>query len=151
MEHLRNRLLQNGDIDGYCAIISFLKDPIHNSIEQVAEKTVSEKKEFVTSELEKIRRLFVDNRAAYEQEYKFGQAIIWQEVLKAYQQMINLSKKIDECQLCPDLLNYSIATKAIYDLLEFYAEMQGTLSNLENVLGVDRFLDHLRGTTFYLL
>lgn len=151
MEHLRNRLLQNGDVDGCYAIISFLKDPIHNSIEQVAEKTVSEKKELVTSELEKIRRLFSDDRAAYEQEYKFGQAIIWQEVLKAYQQMINLSKKIDECQLCPDSMNYSIATKAIYDLLEFYAEMQGTLSNLENVLGVDRFLDHVSGTTFDVL
>lgn len=151
MENIRNDLLRKNSIDAYCKMITFFEDPIRTNIDDVIESLDEELQNKLICELNALRQFYKENRNLYDEEYKYGQAIIWQEVLFAYNSMVVASQKIANGTLCPDISNYSIAAKDIARVLNYYAEMQIALSNLEQVLGVDRFLDRISRTTFDVL
>lgn len=151
METLRNSLLRCGDIETYTRISSFLQDPIHNSLDEILAQAPHELENLISEQLIEVRTLYTSDRQTFEQEYRFGQAVIWQEVLQCYSQLNSAAKRISACQLCPDVTNYAVAKNDISALLGIYAEMQASLSKLEEILGVDRFLDRVSGATFDVL
>lgn len=151
MEEIRNCLLRSKNLAAYRDIISFFEDPIHTNIDDIAKHLDEEIRNETICKLNEARYTYKENRKSYDEEYRFGQALIWQEVLIAYNKMVSTSEKITNIHLCPDLTNYSVALKEIDRLLSCYAEMQIALSNLEQVLGVDRFLDRVSGMTFDVL
>ena len=151
MEHLRNFLLRQNNIEVYSAVLAFLGSPQKDLIDEIVLQCPSEIQDEMAKKLDMVYQLFKNERTVYENEYRLGQAVIWQEVLIAYKRISNAIAKIQVISLHPDTTNYAQSSKEIYKLLCIYSEMQIALSNLEQVLGVDRFLDRISGSTFDVL
>lgn len=151
MEELRNVLLLKDYIITYGAFLNFMQEPASVDIDESVNDLPSEVREMILAEMQKIMKTYATNKKEYFQTYRYGQVIIWQEILKAYKKMQEQKEKIELLQLSPDISNYSFAVKELSRLLYAYAEMQICLSDLESVLGVDRFLDRVSETTFEVL
>ena len=151
MENIRNYLLRSNDTDTYEKILEFLNEPQKDDILSISMCFQKEIQETVRNKLEEIYLQYKTNRTIYENEIRLGQAIIWQEVLVAYKSITNAINKISTFNLRPDTSIYSLASHEMSKLLSIYSEIQIALSNLERVLGVDRFLDRVSGSTFDVL
>lgn len=151
MEHIRNILLRHNDVETYTKILAFLSSPKMDDILEIVSCCPVELQDEVHVKLDEIYKLFKTDRAAFENEYRFGQAVIWQEVFVAYSKISSAINKISAYNLRPDTSNYLLASQDIIKLLYIYSEIQIALSTLEQVLGVDRFLDRVSGATFDVL
>ncbi len=151
MEKIRNWLLENGKVQLYELILSFMKSPDRISIDEIVDATPDEIQSDVKKELNVIMNHYSNNRQQYHSQYSLGQVVIWSEILKAYIELTKQKRIIDQTTLSPDLSSYATAVAELNQLLIPYAKMQIALSDLEEVLGVDRFLDRVSEGTFLVL
>lgn len=151
MEELRNYLLQNNLIDLYEDFLQFMASPDKCDSQAIVDKAPSEIRDLLCCELNKIVLLYATDRNQYQHLYTFGQNIIWCEILNTYQLLFHQMKIIESCTLSPDLSNYEKAVGELKRILTPYTKMQIALSDLEETLGVDRFLDRISESTFAVL
>ena len=151
MEYIRNYLLRLNNIDAYNKILEFFKGPQKDDILSIASCCPKEIRETVSNKLEELFLLYKTDRAIYDNEIRLGQAVIWQEVLFSYEAITSAIDKISMFTLRPDTSNYSLASSDMSKFLSIYSDIQIALSSLEQVLGVDRFLDRVSGSTFDVL
>lgn len=151
MEYLRNWLLQNGEIQLYESILDYYCAPDRFDSQTIIDDAPEEIKALLQKHLDEVMRLFATEKVLYQEKYTYGQIIIWNEVLKAYRVLEQQKSIIEKITLSPDATNYAIAMNEIKKVLHPYSRMQIALSELEETLGVDRFLDRVSEGTFLVL
>jgi hypothetical protein len=148
IKEIREKITIDEDFKAYQLMIEFMKNPIVEVnkylfvyLDGVTESTI----------IEEIRANFYSNRTFYREKIIYGQVIIWEEFLKT-------SKKVDEARrnlssICIPYYesNYLKSTKEISRVLSIYAEAKAAITKLENVLGVDRYLDLIAQDDFKFL
>lgn len=151
VECLRNDFLKLGLIQAYEAFLTFMRFPNQNNAERVLESIPPELEPLTQTELNAALALYSEDKRQYEYLYSYGQVIIWDEVLNTYKTILHQIAIIDSISLSPDCSNYTLVLDELKQLLTPYAQMQIALSDLESVLGVDRFLDRISEDTFAVL
>ena len=151
MEYLRNWLLQKGEIQLYESILNYFCAPDCFDCQTIIDSAPEEIRAHLRKQLDAAIRLFATEKAAYQANYTYGQIIIWNEVLKAYRILEQQKSIIEKAVLSPDVSNYPIAMSEVKKVLFPYSRMQIALSDLEDTLGVDRFLDRVSEGTFLVL
>ena len=151
MEKIRNWLLKNREIELYETILGFMREPDHYDIEDIISVVPIDITEDVHSFLSQIMHDFAKDRDQYHKKYTYGQTIIWETVLLTYKKLILQQSKIQAITLSERYNSYFKAVNDLKKLLTAYANMQDELSELEETLGVDRFLDRVSEDTFAVL
>lgn len=151
MEYLRNWLLQNNAIQLYEDILNYLGAPDCFDSQIIVDNAPTEIRVHIQNQLSEVMRLFATDKALYNSNYTYGQNIIWNEVLKAYRILEQQRSIIERVTLSPDVSNYASAMSELKKILHPYSKMQIALSDLEETLGVDRFLDRVSESTFAVL
>lgn len=151
MEEIRTYLLKHEMLNIYSDILMFLRNPSSVDLDELLKGVPNEVRNNFREVLSSANEVFCKDRAEYTQRFLLGQVVIWQEVLTAYERLIELSQRIRMSSTCPDMRHYETVEGELKKILENYAEMQSVLSLLENNLGVDRFLDRVGEQTFSVL
>ena len=148
MDYLRNWLLKHNAIQLYDMIVNFLSAPDCFDSQKIINNAPTEIRNQLEFELKKVMLLYATNRPMYLEQYTYGQIIIWNEVIKAFRGLTKQKENIESICLSPDTRHYEFAVNEIKKLLYAYSKMQIILSDLEETLGVDRFLDRVSEETF---
>lgn len=148
MEKLRDYLLKTRNIQIYTQVLSFMKNPSQFDMEQIVGDAPSNIKEELKDILQLLMKEYAESQKDYREKYVYGQVIIWEAILRAFERLTNCKKSIETFSLTKDLDNYHKSTIELKKLLSIYADMQDALSELEDILGVDRFLDRISEETF---
>ena len=151
MEYLRNWLLQNGETQLYESILNYFSAPDRFDIQAIVDSAPENIRAHLQKQLDEAIRLFATEKTVYQANYTYGQIIVWNEVLKAYRILEQQKSIIEKAILSPDVSNYAVAMSEVKKILFPYSRMQIALSDLEETLGVDRFLDRVSEGTFLVL
>ena len=151
MEKLRNYLLSNKEILLYRRILDFMRKPEGIIIDDILANTPEEIKNDVAELVTSLMEEYAHSIKNYRRKYVYGQVIVWEAILSAYEDLIKNKKIIEALELSKDYGNYQKSVNELKRILKTYADMQAILSNLEDVLGVDRFLDRISEGTFCIL
>ena len=151
MEELRNTLLMGKYIDAYRSFMAFMQNPEETPAADVVMVFPEQLSSYAKKATSYCLQILSESREKYEAHIRFGQLVIWKEVLSTYVVMEDLRDRILYFQLTPDMRSYSITCNELSRILSLYSSMQAAMSRLEDILGVDRFLDRVSEGTFSIL
>ena len=87
MEKLRNYLLENNLVELYELVLSFMRNPSNRTGDKVLAACPEHIQEMAALEMDSIKALYQSDRREYDQQYTYGQVIIWELVLTAYKRL----------------------------------------------------------------
>ena len=151
MEKLRNYLLENNLVELYELVLSFMRNPSNRTGDKVLAACPEHIQEMAALEMDSIKALYQSDRREYDQQYTYGQVIIWELVLTAYKRLSEQKTIINQLKTPQERKSFIHSENELKELLIPYAKMQVILSELEESLGVDRYLDRICEDTFSVL
>lgn len=128
-----------------------MRSPDENTISSVKDVFPEQFYSYAKDSIEYSVKLLSESVEKYNVAIRFGQVVIWEEVLAAFLKMTDLRNRIHQVGLIPNIQRYAEVKDDLSKILTLYASMQGTLTDLEDILGVDRFLDRVSEETFVVL
>lgn len=151
MEKLRNYLLKNNLIELYSQLLSFMRAPETIEMDVILGIAPVEIHPELKATMNRLMEEYAKSQSEYRRKNIYGQVIIWESILSAYESLMSCKKNIEEFDLSKDYSNYQNTVNELNKILKIYANMQDTLSELEDTLGVDRFLDRICEESFVVL
>lgn len=151
MEKLRNYLLENELLDLYYSFLDAMRNPLVIKEDELIDACPEQIARMAEQEIKTLKTIFRTNKKEYEKQYTYGQIIIWELVLGAYKKLIKQKEIIEQMPIPTVSNSYVFSENEIKGLLLPYSKMQVILSELEEALGVDRYLDRICEDTFSVL
>lgn len=145
---IREYFIENNLIREYHDIQTFLQNPFKGICEST-EAVLNEinEKDFVQLVVE----WFKNSPHDYRDKVILGQVVIWQEVLNAFNELLNVENILNNMHLVFFENDYLKSCEQVNKVLELYADAKVAITKLETHLGVDRYLDRVSQADFHLL
>ena len=128
MEKLRNYLLENNLVELYELVLSFMRNPSNRTGDKVLAACPEHIQEMAALEMDSIKALYQSDRREYDQQYTYGQVIIWELVLTAYKRLSEQKTIINQLKTPQERKSFIHSENELKELLIPYAKMQVILS-----------------------
>lgn len=148
LSKIRESLLISNDIDYYRQILEFLKNP-WNSLDTKLEGVLFEICNF--NFFSEIRYWYKNSPDDYRVNVTFGQIIIWEVFLKAFELLNDVIIRLNEVNIVYYEDNYLKSINEVKRVLDIYANAKIAITNFENSLGIDRYLDRVVSKDVFIL
>ena len=144
LSDIRTYLIKNNNIDKCYEIIEYLNKPTEDKLQKLIEfKEICNFGIDATSCLEDCLKIFATSPEEYRAKFIFAQNIIWTEIVKCAEIVMENTQKMKKQQVLNYGNDYLKAVEQVEKLCRIYAETQARISELEDILGVDRYLDKI--------
>lgn len=148
LKWLRDKMLAEMKVDEYSEVLGFLSNP--------SDCLSSDTREYIGglgySDFEYvISDMYKNDQTKYKNTILWGQVVVWEYVLKAYESLNSIAKIVESINVTCYENNYLKSCEEVRRILNIYAEAKATITQLENNLGVDRYLDDVGAEEFDIL
>lgn len=142
---LRDKLIKAREWDTYREILSIMKNPYGELSRIGAERLEQFEYSNVCNELRDWHKF---DGESYKNNILYGQAIIWECLLNAHMMLFDVSDIVKRTIPVFYENNYLKASEQVYKVLDVYSAAKSAITEVERVLGVDRYLDKIAWDDF---
>lgn len=142
LQKLRVKLITNKNIALAYEVGRFLEKPTELMYEKLCSSIdLGENTINLIDELKRCLLLYESNRQQYNEEIIFAQKVIWDEVISCADYVIKTTDIAKSFSAIMYRDNYKKAVEHVHSCCSIISELQARLSKLEDMLGIDRYLD----------
>lgn len=145
---LRDKLIKEKAWDAYREILLLMKNP-YGELGGVSTEVIIR---WGYGNLPNALREWHKNDSEdYKKKILLGQAIIWECLLQAHLTLLDVNNVIGSVNAVFYENNYLKASEQVYKVLDTYSLAKAAITNVERILGVDRYLDKIAWGDFICL
>lgn len=142
LKELRIKLISEKNMSLAYDIVKFLNNPTEPLYETLcASIGMYAENRYWTDELKRCLFLYESNRQQYNKEILFAQKVIWDEIISCADFVIRKTELLKKFMTVMYHDNYKKAVEQVYSCCNILSELQARISKLEDILGIDRYLD----------
>ena len=142
MKELRIKLISDKNLTLAYEVVRFFDSPTELLYEKLCSSIGPiEGNTYLSNELRRCLLMYESNRQKYNEEILFAQKVIWDEIISCADFVIRKTELVKSISAFLHRDNYKKAMEQVYLCCNIISELQARISKLEDILGIDRYLD----------